>query len=69
MASLRDYVSGLAGITVVKRSELVQAVAEARAIVEEAIPGDPGDRPVWALRAAALPEILRELLDNEVVAP
>jgi hypothetical protein len=51
------------------RSDVVKAVSEAAAILDEALPleyvgaGQP-DRP--ALRAAAMPVILRELLDVEV---
>lgn len=51
------------------RADLVKAVSEAAAIIEEALPLEyvgtmQPDRP--ALRAAALPVILRELLDYEV---
>ena len=46
------------------RSELVKAVSHARSIVAEAITGL--DDASNLMRAAALPVILRELLDVEV---
>lgn len=52
----------------VSRAELVTAVSEATAIVEEAIPetADRAYTDTLTLRVAALPEVLRELLDYEV---
>jgi hypothetical protein len=53
------------------RSDLVDAVSEAWAITADAIPIDPDhteqyQREAITMRAAALPVILRELLDVEV---
>ena len=53
------------------RADLVKAVSEATSIVNEAIPLNDGMREaLWrhasAMRAAALPVIVRELLDCEV---
>jgi hypothetical protein len=55
------------------RADLVKAVGDAAAIVEEALPVSGDDDPEWqqemrTLQAAALPVILRELLDVEVTA-
>jgi hypothetical protein len=54
------------------RSDLVTAVREAWGIVDEAIPAESDmeeDERHEMLRAAALPVILRELLDVEVSPP
>lgn len=53
------------------RADLVKAVSEAKTIVSEAIPVDADSPEAWlrealTMRAAALPVILRELLDYEV---
>jgi hypothetical protein len=47
------------------RSDLVKAVSDAAAILKEAIPDD-GTVYVGPLRVAAMPVLLRELLDVEV---
>lgn len=54
------------------RSELVKAVAISWGIVAEALPIERGDseaaqRAAVTLQAAALPVILREVLDVEIV--
>jgi hypothetical protein len=53
------------------RADLVKAVSEAAAIIDEALPIDSDLPEAWhqetvALKAAAMPVILRELLDYEV---
>lgn len=53
------------------RAELVKAIGDAWSIVDEAIPLSHEDGPLsreefLSLRAAAMPVILRELLDYEV---
>jgi hypothetical protein len=55
------------------RADLVKAVCDAAAIVGEALPVRSDDDAAWqqemrTLQAAALPVILRELLDVEVTA-
>ena len=53
------------------RANLVTAIREAAAIIEEGLPVEQDAQEAWqqetrALQAAALPVILRELLDYKV---